>query len=147
MSDPVARSDYDRHHPWRCWLGGNHAGRCTTRQAAMNLVDRPYRKGPALVKHESTGETWERRQGSWFKTDPGQRRRGKSKDPDGAGGGCGSDVNAARSGGAPDPHRTEGPGGADRFRTDGARRSERSPVGGAEPGGSAPCNSRQLVLL
>lgn len=69
---------YDRHHPWVCWLGGLHAGRCSTRQAAMNLVDRPWRRGNALVKHEGNGETWERRRGSWFKTTPGTPRRAKA---------------------------------------------------------------------
>ena len=65
--------DHDPNYPWRCWLGGIHAGRRSTRQAAMNLVDKPYRRGTALVKHTGTGETWERDRGSWFKIEPARR--------------------------------------------------------------------------
>lgn len=68
-----ARSEYDRHHPWRCWLGGLHAGRARTRQAAMNLVDRPFRRGAAIVRNERSGEEWIRRRG-WFQNAPATNR-------------------------------------------------------------------------
>jgi hypothetical protein len=48
------------------------AGRCfghrSTRTAAMHLVDKPYRFGTPIVRDLKTGEQWERRSGSWFKT-------------------------------------------------------------------------------
>lgn len=51
---------------WVCYQGGLLRGRGGTRQAAMNLVDRPFRSGNAMVRHSGTGETWVRRNGSWF---------------------------------------------------------------------------------
>jgi hypothetical protein len=50
---------------WHCWQRGIRQGSASTRQAAMNIVDRPFRSGNAMVRHERTGETWERRFGSW----------------------------------------------------------------------------------
>lgn len=58
-------------HPirrWACFRGGHFEGRRATLRGAMNLVDSPYLPGGALVRNESTGEEWERRRGSWFKT-------------------------------------------------------------------------------
>ncbi len=110
---------YDRDRPWTCFLGGLHAGRCSTRQAAMNLVDRPWRKGPALVRHEGNGETWERRRGSWFKTAERQARKPKAL----------SEKKSDEA--APRPERGEASGGVD---------------GVAHPS-STPFVSRQLVLL
>lgn len=31
----------------------------------MNIVDRPFRAGNAMVRNDHTGETWERRFGTW----------------------------------------------------------------------------------
>jgi len=55
---------------WRVWLDGVSWGDARSRQAAMNLADRPWRRGSALIKHMRTVERWERRGGSWFRTDP-----------------------------------------------------------------------------
>lgn len=65
----------DPNHPWRCWLRGLDAGRRSTRVAAMNIVDKPWRKGAAIVKHEGNGETWERRRLSWFKVEPARPKQ------------------------------------------------------------------------
>jgi hypothetical protein len=68
-----------REPRWSCWHGSNHQGRRSTRQAAMNLVDKPFISGPARVRHTGTGEEWERRAGSWFKTqEPSTKRKGKA---------------------------------------------------------------------
>lgn len=57
------------NQPWAAWLGGvRHGSRTTTRQAAMNRVDRPFRADIAMILNQKTGERWERRGGSWFKT-------------------------------------------------------------------------------
>lgn len=52
---------------WECRLAGTikPIGRCTTRQAAMNLADKPWRSGLYVVQNTRTGEEWERRGGSW----------------------------------------------------------------------------------
>jgi len=61
---------------WVVARGAIHLGRCSTRQAAMNLVDRPWRFGPITIEHDGTGERWERRGGVWAKTrEPVARRR------------------------------------------------------------------------
>lgn len=59
---------------WCVFLGGSRVGSASSRQAAMNRVDRPWRSGLAAVRNERTGEEWERRRGSWFKIV--QRRAG-----------------------------------------------------------------------
>jgi hypothetical protein len=65
--------------PWITYLAGwtRRVGTAATLKRAMNLVDRPYIKGYALVKNEKTGETWERKRGSWSKTADAQRPRAK----------------------------------------------------------------------
>lgn len=60
---------------WVVRLGGSRIGAATTRQAAMNRVDRPWRSGTATVRNETTGEEWERRRGSWFKVAEPTRRQ------------------------------------------------------------------------
>ena len=42
-------------------------GFASTRQAAMNKADRPYRPGFAIVRNFVTDEEWERRSGTWIK--------------------------------------------------------------------------------
>lgn len=61
---------WERGNGW--WRFGQHA----TRVAAMNAADRPYRRGLWRIEHQGTGETWERRGGSWIKlADPIRVRR------------------------------------------------------------------------
>lgn len=64
-----------RPAPWIVTLGGIHQGRSDRRSAAMNLVDRPYRYGFALIRNERTGEAWKRVKGSWFKIRESRHRR------------------------------------------------------------------------
>ena len=53
---------------WETLSGGIPLiGTSTTRTAAMNRVDRIWRPGSAMVRNPSTGETWERRRGTWIK--------------------------------------------------------------------------------
>lgn len=54
---------------WITVLNGDFLGRRATRTAAMNLVDRPFRRGSAFVKNTSSGEYWQRRGVSWFRLD------------------------------------------------------------------------------
>lgn len=55
---------------WQCWLDGKPFGLARrTRQAAQNLVDRPYLKGPAWVQASGTGTILERRGGGWYPPD------------------------------------------------------------------------------
>lgn len=53
---------------WVTYRGGKALGHSATREAAQNLVERPYWPGNAMVRNARTGETWERRGGSWLKT-------------------------------------------------------------------------------
>ncbi len=53
--------------PWAAILNGQFVGRASTRQAAMNLIDRPYQAGAGRIERSRTGETWRRRGGSWFR--------------------------------------------------------------------------------
>lgn len=55
---------------WVCVLNGAFQGRRPTRTAAMNLVDRPWRRGSAFVKNTASGEYWQRVGVSWFRMDP-----------------------------------------------------------------------------
>jgi hypothetical protein len=61
---------------WACFLttqrdGRRKLGERSTRQAAMNLADKPYSYGFAEVKqilaNGRPGEVWQRKKGSWFK--------------------------------------------------------------------------------
>lgn len=54
---------------------GRSCGRFGIRQAAINWLERCRYQGLIVVRHLVTGETWERRRGSWFKTHPGQRQQ------------------------------------------------------------------------
>ena len=67
--------------PWIAYLAGwtKRVGSAATLKRAMNLVERPYIGGHAVVSHERTGETWERKRGSWTKTAEAQRQRGKAE--------------------------------------------------------------------
>ncbi len=53
---------------------GRSCGRFGLRIAAMNWLEQARYPGLLKVCHLVTGETWERRRGSWFKTIPGQPR-------------------------------------------------------------------------
>jgi hypothetical protein len=53
---------------WICWQHGMKLGAKASRSAAQGLVERPFRSGNAMVRNIHTGEEWERRAGSWFKT-------------------------------------------------------------------------------
>ena len=65
---------------WQVWLSGSSVGHREGRQAAMNVIDRPYQKGLGKVVHLATGETWERRGGSWTQTQwPARKRAGLAK--------------------------------------------------------------------
>lgn len=55
-------------HPWGAWLRGRRIARRATRGAAMNEIDRFDRSGGAAVINTASGETWERRGGTWHKT-------------------------------------------------------------------------------
>lgn len=59
-----------RRRNWVCILNRSFAGREASRKAAMNLADKPYRSGGALVRNERSGKQWARRGGSWYKLDP-----------------------------------------------------------------------------
>lgn len=63
--------------PWAAIKDGMSVGTASTRKAAMNLLDRsrcsPDRHGFAIVVRAGTGEMWQRRGGSWFKTREGKR--------------------------------------------------------------------------
>lgn len=58
---------------WIVYMGGHEVARGATRQVAMNRVDRPYRNDLAVVVHETTGEEWTRRSGSWTKSNEARR--------------------------------------------------------------------------
>ena len=53
---------------WEVFLGGVKVGSAATRKAALNQVERPYRPGLVQLINRKTGEAWERRRGSWFRT-------------------------------------------------------------------------------
>lgn len=70
--------------PWIVLHGGGFFGEFKSRLVAIHAADygRKFSFGrtvpavyPVRVKHRRTGETWEKRQGSWFKTMEGQRKR------------------------------------------------------------------------
>jgi hypothetical protein len=62
---------------WQVFLGGDAICHATGRQAAMNRIDRPYRKGLGKIVNTLSGESWERRGGSWHQiTTPVRRRKG-----------------------------------------------------------------------
>lgn len=55
---------------WRTRLGRTWMPGCsTTRTAAMNRIDRPYRYGYGEVANLVSGERWARKTGSWFVLD------------------------------------------------------------------------------
>jgi len=58
-----------RPRPWCAFHGARFVDRKSTRVAAMNRLDKDsvYRWGFAWVRHEKSGERWDRRSGSWFK--------------------------------------------------------------------------------
>lgn len=63
---------------WEVWLDDRKVGSATSRRGAINRVDRPYRPGFAQVINIKTGEAWDRRKGSWFKTLDAGGRRGEA---------------------------------------------------------------------
>jgi hypothetical protein len=54
--------------PWLVELNGKSQGKATTREAAIRVVDKPYRNGRAVIFQDHTGEEWTRNRGSWNKT-------------------------------------------------------------------------------
>lgn len=61
---------------WLCVMGCFRIGVATTRLGAMRLCEKPYWHGFAVLSNSRTGETWERRAGSWILTIPARRRQG-----------------------------------------------------------------------
>lgn len=65
--------------PWVCFMWNKadrqmrFVGRRGNRSQAQRLVEKPYRPGFARVRHDNTGEEWERRGGSWICTEPAAR--------------------------------------------------------------------------
>ena len=57
---------------WIAWLDGvRRAGEFKQRSVAMNSFIKPYYlAGKAEVRNPRTGETFERKFGSWFRTQP-----------------------------------------------------------------------------
>lgn len=64
--------------PWKLFVGGTYWGRYRTRRAAVGAVERPFVGGIVQVRHERTGERWERRGGSWFKSAEGTHGKAKT---------------------------------------------------------------------
>lgn len=59
---------------WETHVNGHKLATHSTRTAAMNEVDRPWVAGAASVSKPATGETWQRRRGTWVKVAEGKRR-------------------------------------------------------------------------
>jgi hypothetical protein len=67
--------------PWELYDNGQVYGKRSTREAAMNLVGKPYRSGFFVLVNVNTGEQWERRKGSWIKTNEATKvKRGEGID-------------------------------------------------------------------
>jgi len=64
---------------WETISGGIRlVGNSSTRQAAMNRVDRPWRPGLAEVVNRATREKWRRRGGTWVQLVPALKRKGRA---------------------------------------------------------------------
>lgn len=81
----------------------------------MNLVDRPFRRGDAIVRNERSGEEWIRRRG-WFQNAPARPKspeRAKAKVSDApapmtAGSGAGRVPGSSPADPAGEPSRKQG---------------------------------------
>lgn len=63
---------------WEVWLDDRKVGSAASRRAAIKQVERLYRPGFAQVINIKTGEAWDRRKGSWFKSLDAGGRRGEA---------------------------------------------------------------------
>src|SRR5258706_12219063 len=65
---------------WIVYREGKRYGSGSTLKVAQNLVDKPYRNGFVVIGNQHTGgEQWERRAGSWCKTQGARPAKGRAQ--------------------------------------------------------------------